>query len=256
MRIRRRSAVIFALAAAGALAVSGIAFAAATSTVSFKVSPTTVPKKTFKKAKLFTNLTTHYTNPNNAVPGGAVERDQIYLDKNWKINPKAAAKCAPNKLSGKTMKQAMAACGKAKVGSGTATASANGAFTIHGCVLLFNGKPKSGNPTLQVFVRVQVANPSNISCRNPARNSQGNSTVLLNGVLKPASAPYGKVLDVNHITQSAAFPLEIFRTTIKGGKYFSARCKAANHLWHLKSTWTYNDNTKRTVSKTQQCTVG
>ena len=256
MRIRRRSAVIFALAAAGALAVSGIAFAAATSTVSFKASPTTVPKKTFKKAKLFTNLTTRYTNPGNNNPGGAVERDQIYLDKNWKINPKAAAKCDKRKLAGATMKQAMAKCGKAKVGSGIATASANGVFTIHGCVILFNGKPQGGNPTLQVFTRVNASPPGNISCKNPARNRQGNVTVLLNGVLKPASAPYGKVLDVNHITQSAAFPLEVFKTTIKKGKYFSARCKAANHLWHLKSTWTYNNNTKRTVSKTQQCTVG
>jgi len=256
MRIRRRSAVIFALAAAGAIAVAGVAFAAPTSTFSFKFSPATAPKTTFKAGSLFTNLTTHYTNPGNNNPGGAVERTQIFLDKNFKINTGAAAKCSPSQLSGKTMKQAMAACGNAKVGSGTATASANGVFTIHGCVLLFNGQPQAGNPTLQVFTRVNASPPGNISCANPAGNSQGNATVLLNGVLKPAASPYGKVLDVNHITQSAAFPLEVFKTTIKKGNYISARCNAADHLWRMKTTWTYNNNTKKTVSKTQPCTVG
>jgi hypothetical protein len=256
MRIRRRSAVIFALAAAGAIAVASVAFAAPTSTFTFKAAPSTAPKTTFKAGSLFTNLTTHYTNPGNNNPGGAVERTQIFLDKNFKINPGAAGKCSSQQLKGKTMKQAMAACAGALVGKGTATASANGVFTINGCVLLFNGQPQSGNPTLQVFTRVNASPPGAISCANPSQNSQGNATVLLNGVLKPAAAPYGKVLDVNHITQSAAFPLEVFKTTIKKGNYFSLRCNAADKLWRMKTTWTYNNNTKRTVSKTQPCTVG
>ncbi len=256
MRIRRRSAVIFALAAAGALAVAGIAFAAPTSTFSFKFSPSTVPKKTFKAGSLFTDIETHYTNPGNNNPGGAVERTQIYLDKNFKVTPSAAAKCSASQLRNKTMKQAMAACKGALVGTGTATATANGLFEIHGCVLLFNGQPQSGNPTLQVFTRVQAANPSNISCANPATNTQGNATVLLTGVLKPASGLYGKVLDVNHITQSASFPLEVFKTTIKKGNYISARCAATDKTWHMKTTWTYNNGTKSTTSKTQKCTVG
>src|SRR3954453_2543046 len=109
MRIRRRYAVIFAVAAAGALAVAGIAVAATTSTFSFKFSPATAPKTTFKAGSLFTDLETHYSNPGNAIPGGAVERTQIFLDKNFKINTGAAAKCSANQLSGQTMKGAMAA---------------------------------------------------------------------------------------------------------------------------------------------------
>ncbi len=255
MRIRRRSAIIFALVAGGALIVAAVAMAT-TSTFTFSFSPSKVPKKTFKAGALSSNLVTSYTKPGNNIPGGAVERTQLYLDKNWKINPKAAAKCSAKQLSGKTMKQAMAACKKAKVGSGTATASANGAFTIRGCVLLFNGKPKGGKPTLQVFTRVQASNPSNITCANPASNKQGNATILLTGVLKGASSPYGKVLDVNHITQSAAFPLEVFKTKIKKGHYFSARCKAANKTWNMKVVWTYNNGAKRTVKRTQPCKVG
>ena len=199
-----------------------------------------------------TDLVTHYTNPGNNNPGGAVERTQIYLDKNWKINPGAAAKCSSSQLSGKTMKAAMAACKNALVGTGTATATANGLFTIHGCVLLFNGQPQNGLPTLKVFTRVQASNPSNITCGNPTTNTQGNATVLLNGVLRNATAPYGKVLDVDQITQSASFPLEQFKTTIKHGSYIQAKCPTSP--WHMQTTWTYNNNTKKTVTKTQACT--
>jgi len=256
MRIRRRYAVIFALATAGALAIAGIAVAATTSSFSFKFSPSTVPKQSFKAGGLFTDLETHYTTPGNAVPGGAVDRTQIYLDKNFKINPNAAAKCSATKLSNQTMKGAMAACGKALVGKGIATATANGAFQINGCVLLFNGPLKNNHPTLNVFTRVQASNPSRISCASPSTNTQGNATILLKGELKPATAPYGKVLDVQHITQAATFPLEVFKTTIRKGNYVSARCAAADKTWRMKTTWTYNNGKKFTAAKTQKCLVG
>ena len=255
MRIRRRSALIFALVAGGALVVAGVAMAT-TSSFTFSFSPTKVPKKSFKAGSLKTNLVTTYTKPGNSVPGGAVDRTQIFLDQNWKINPKAASQCASSKLSNQTMAGAMKACKKAKVGSGIATATANGAFTIRGCVLLFNGKPKGGNPTLQVLTRVQASNPSTMTCANPSSNNQGNATILLQGVLKPAQSPYGTVLDVNHITQSATFPLEIFNTTIGQGNFISARCKASNKTWNVKTIWTYNNGAKRTVKRTQPCTVG
>jgi hypothetical protein len=229
---------------------------ATTSSFTFSFSPSKVPKKSYKPGSLTTNLVTSYTKPGNSIPGGAVDRTQIFLDKNWKINPKAASQCASNKLSNQTMAGAMKACKKAKVGSGVATATANGAFTIRGCVLLFNGKPKGGNPTLQVFTRVQASNPSTMTCANPSSNTQGNATILLQGVLKPASSPYGEVLDVNHITQSATFPLEIFKTTIGQGNYLSARCKASNKTWNVKTVWTYNNAAKRTVKRTQPCKVG
>jgi hypothetical protein len=256
MRIRRRYAVIFALAAAGALAIAGVAIAATTSTFSFKFSPSTAPKTTFKAGGLFTDLETHYTTPGNNIPGGAVERTQIFLDKNFKINPNAAAKCPASKLANQTMKGAMAACSKALVGKGTAQATANGAFNINGCVLLFNGPLKNNHPTLNVFTRVQASNPSTISCANPSTNTQGNATILLTGELKPATSPYGKVLDVNHITQAATFPLTIFKTTIKKGNYISARCNAADKTWRMKTTWTYNNGKSFTSAKTQKCTVG
>jgi len=252
-----RIAVVVALAMVGVLAVSGIALGAASSTFTFGFSPAKVPKNTYKPGALSTNLVTSYTDPGNSHPGGAVERTQIYLDKNMKINPNATAKCSANALAGTTMKQAMAACGNALVGQGTARANANGLFKVNGCVLLFNGKPQNNKPTLQVYTRVQVSNPSTINCANPSNNSSGNSTILLTGVLKPAGlALYGKVLDVDNITQKAAFPLTIFKTTIHKGNYISARCASANKTWNMKTTWTYNNNVSFTSAKTQRCTVG
>ena len=123
-------------------------------------------------------------------------------------------------------------------------------------MLLFNGQPQGGKPTLQVFTRVQVSNPSKMSCANPSSNTKGNTTILLTGVLKKATGLYGKVLDVDHITQAAAFPLTIFKTTIGKGNYISARCNASNKTWNMKTTWTYNNNKTFSSAKTQKCTVG
>jgi hypothetical protein len=248
MRIRRRYAVVLALAAAGAVAVAGVAMAASSSTFSFKFSPYQVPKNSYKAGGLFTDLRTSYTNP-----ADPVQRTQIYLDKNYKINANAAGKCSPNQLSSKTMAQAMAACKNALVGTGKAQAQA--AFgTVQACVLLFNGKPQNGNPTLQVFTRAQATPASHITCTNPSSNNQGNATVLLTGVLKPASGLYGKVLDVNNITQSSPFPLTVYTTTIKKGNYISAKCPSKT--WNMQITWTYKSGKKNTVHKTQACKAG
>jgi hypothetical protein len=256
MRIRRRYVVLLALMAVAGLAVAGIALAATTSTFSFKASPSTAPKTTYKAGSLYTDLETHYTTPGNAIPGGAVDRTQIYLDKNFKVTPSAAAKCSASKLANQTMKGAMAACSKALVGKGAAQATANGAFNINGCVLLFNGPLKNNHPTLNVFTRVQAKNPSSISCANPSSNTQGNATILLTGEYKPTSGMYGTILDVQHITQAATFPLVSYKTTVKKGNYASARCAAADHLWHMKVVWTYNNGKTASASKTQRCTVG
>jgi hypothetical protein len=251
MRKKRIYLPILAVGAAG-LVVAGIAMAASTSTFTFKTSPTTAPKDTYQAGALFTDLITHYTNP-----ADPVDRTQIYLDKNFKVDPTAAAKCSSSQLSNKTMKQAMAACKNALVGTGKATAQGPAAIgTIRACVLLFNGKPQNGNPTLMVFTRAQATPNSQISCANPSNNNQGNATVLLLGVFKPASGKYGKVLDVAGITQKSPFPLTRYTTTVKKGKYASARCHAVDKTWHVQITWTYKSGAKNTVHKTQKCQVG
>jgi hypothetical protein len=258
MRIRKPYALALALAAAGAVAVSGIALAAPTSDFSFEAIPNKAPKKEFKAGALKTSLKTRYTDPGNLNPGGAVERTQIYLDKNFKVNPEAAAKCSPSKIQGNIdMAAAMAACKRARVGKGIAQATVAGEYEVPACVLLFNGTKKNRKPTLLVFTRVQVAPPpaNQIDCSDPPSNHDGNTTVLLQGVYKKASGKFGKVLDVNHITSVAALPLTLYKTKVRKGSYASARCASKSHKWHMKVVWTYNDQTKHTERKTQRCKV-
>ncbi len=152
----------------------------------------------------------------------------------------------------------MGICEKSLVGTGIATANANGSFIINGCVLLFNGPTQSGKPTLHVFTRVQVSESQPRSAARIRRpNSQGNATVLLTGRAQERHAhPTARSSTSNHITQAAAFPLEIFKTTIHKGNYLTARCNATDKTWRMQSTWTYNSGGKVTVKKTQPCTVG
>src|SRR6266508_4552240 len=99
-KMRTRYVVLLALVAAGGLVLASIALAA--STFSFKASPSSAPKSKYQAGSLFTDLETHYTSPGNNKPGGAVERTQIYLDKNFKVDPTAAQKCSPNQLKNQT----------------------------------------------------------------------------------------------------------------------------------------------------------
>src|SRR3954447_9018918 len=161
MRIKRRSAVVLALAAAGALVTAGVALAAASSTVTLNFTPSNLPTTTFQSGKLGVHTHTNYTNPGNANPGGATQRAQLFFDDDGKLNTTGIPRCDPASVGSGDMAHAMSVCGTAKVGAGKAQAITNGgALLLNGCVLVFNGKPTaSGQPTSLVFTRVNVANP-------------------------------------------------------------------------------------------------
>ena len=149
MRIGKRLAIVLALGATGVLAVAGIALAAAaTSTVSFSFTkvPAGALGKTFKSGKL--NVHTHMT---YTAPKTDTTRAQLYFDNDIKFNPTAAPKCntaSAAYMNAKTLKEAMAACGSALVGTGTAKVNISAPGDTTGCVLAFNatvsGKPGLG----------------------------------------------------------------------------------------------------------------
>jgi ABC-type transport system substrate-binding protein len=116
MRIKRRSAVVLALAAAGALVTAGVALAAASSTVTLNFTPSNLPTTTFQSGKLGVHTHTNYTNPGNANPGGATQRAQLFFDDDFKINTGATPLCTP---SGGDMANAMSECGSSLIGMGT-----------------------------------------------------------------------------------------------------------------------------------------
>lgn len=267
MRISMRYVASLALAAAVAMAAVGIAVAAPdgnTSSVQgsgFK--PLTLPKNTYKSGALIVHTHAHYAHAGSSPQGGYTDHAQLYFDNDGKLNPNGVPTCDKSKVSTNiTMKQAMAACGNAKVGTGTAQALIPGTTNVvKGCVLVFNGKPTaSGQPTDLIFSRFQVSVPSSISCANPAGNSSGNTSVLLVGTVKanPASLgpdfQGGKMLDVPNIPHT--LPLSDFLVTTQRGNYISARCHDANKQLNIKGKFTYSDGQSDTVSSAKTCTVG
>jgi hypothetical protein len=275
MGIKRRPVVVFAVAAAVALGAIGVAQAInANSTVSFNFTKTPAGTigSTFKQGKLFVHTHTNYT-----AGGTNTTRARLYFDKNFSFRAGAVPKCAAGKVSGNiTMKQAMARCRSALVGSGTAQANLVSPGDIKGCVLAFNAQDANPNrannqPGILLFTRLQI--PGNISCANPANNQNGNGSILLQaplatnpgktspgGPLPAAFYKGGKWLDFNNIPQTA--PLSDFRvTTGKGapftqltgskGNFIRAKCTRRSGLgtpakkWVMRTIFTYSSGTPR-----------
>jgi hypothetical protein len=254
MRIRRRRVAIFAVAAIGALAAAGAAYAVTNnvSTVTFKFTPNTggFSKTTFKSGKLNVHTHTTFLHPADKAQGGFVKRVQLFFDNDFKFNPGSVPVCNKN-LGTLNMKQAIAACGNALVGTGTAqgTNSANG--TIPGCVLDFNGpKNGAGQPTIKLYSRFPMTD-----CSSPSTNTGGLTNVILTGTLKPANKTgFGKMLDVPNI-DTAPLPLKDFNTTVKKGSYVQGRCSASP--LRIQGIFTYSGSGQAadTVNATQACTT-
>jgi hypothetical protein len=283
MRIKRRLAVVFALAATMALAAVGVAQAInASSTATLAVSPTKVGAAG-KPSKL-----TIHTHTNYSVNGTKTTRAQLYFDKNISFNLNAVPKCNSSSISGNiTMQQAMAACKTRLIGTGTAQANLVNPSDVKGCVLAFNAtdaNPSVGGnqPGILLFTRLQV--PGSFSCANAATNQGGNTSILLQaplatnpkktspgGTLTAAYYKGGKWLDFANIPQ--ALPLADFnvqtgkgapQTALTGTKanYIKAKCTSRPGLgspakkWVMRTVFTYNSGsplTQAVNNKTKAC---
>jgi hypothetical protein len=239
-----------ALAVAGSLSATGIALGAGNSTATLDFTPDRVPKNTYRNGSLSVHTHTAYSGLGSTF----TSRAQLNFDDDLKINAQGIPRCNTPSVSGNiTMQQAMAACGNARVGNGRAEANLATPGDITGCVLAFNGQPSGGRPTLLLFTRLQI--PGSINCSNPASNTNGNGSVLLQGLLKGASGDFGRQLDVDNIPQTA--PLSDFRVTVQRGSYVSARCNDADRQWNLRTKFTYTNpsGSTQTVNDSKTCTV-
>jgi hypothetical protein len=255
MRIGRRSAIVLALAAVGALGSVGIATAITNnkSTVDSKFSPSKAPKRTYKPGSLFVHTHTDYAHPGVKAQGGFPKTVTLLFDDDGKINPKGIPTCAGNFSSSTTLSGAMASCKRAKLGSGRASTAP--AANLPGCVLAFNGKKQGGDPTIVLFTRVFPTSPAN--CSSPSSNSGGFTSVTISGKITKANVhDFGNKLTVSHLDQ-LALSLDDFKTTVKRGKYVSIRCHDKNKTWNTKATFTYSGSGQSadTVSSTQTCRV-
>ncbi|HEY7150152.1 MAG TPA: hypothetical protein VH391_00565, partial [Solirubrobacterales bacterium] len=185
MRIKRRLAVVIALAATAALGAVGVAQAInASSTASLKVSPTN-PGGSFKASKI--NVHTH---TNYSVAGTNTTRVKLFFDKNLQFNLSTVPKCATSSVSGNiTMGQANTACGTKLVGTGTAQANLSSPGDVKGCVLAFNAQDANpdvtGNqPGILLFTRLGVGTPAPNCAKSAWGNpTNGNTSILLQAPL-------------------------------------------------------------------------
>jgi hypothetical protein len=267
--VGRGLTTLLALAAAATLAVPGVALGAANSTTgfSFLCSGRTVlnkcPQSTYTKGKLNVHTHTNYTTPGNGTPGGATRRIQLFFDNDFQFNPGVAPRCDPNLLFNRDMSAAMTNCGSSLIGTGRGQAVAGSPpFTVNACLLLFNApNDQDGDPTIALYARAQVTNPSNITCADPASNTQGNATIVLVGTLRWAPVPdYGRELDIPNIDSNSILPVSdlnfsLQKNTATSG-YVKARCLDANHVWNATGFFTYNNNATQTINSTKTCTVG
>ena len=252
MRIRRRYAAILAIAAVAALAAAGAAFAVTNnvSTATFKVTPNTgLSKTTFKNASLNVHTHTTFLHPGDKANGGFVKDVKLYFDSDLKFNTTAVPACNKN-LANTTEKQAMALCGTALVGKGTAQATSTAGATIPGCVIAFNGpKNGAGQPTLILHSRF-VINPP---CPNPSTSTDGSVDAILTGTLSNAGvAGFGKKLDVPNI-DTQPLPLKDFVTTVQKLSYVQARCSATPLQMRTVFTYSGTGQSPDTVNATQAC---
>jgi hypothetical protein len=270
MRIKRRVAVVCALAVTTALGAVGVAQAInANSTESFTVTPKTGLGSTGKPVKLNIHTHTNYT-----VSGTKTTRARLFFDKNILFNLNAMPKCATAGVSGNlTMKQAMTACKTKLVGTGTAQANLSAPGDVKGCALAFNAQDANpsvgGNqPGILLFTRLKFPPTTGFNCNNAANNELGDVSILLQaplatnptsttpgGALNAAHYKTGKWLDFNNIPQT--LPLADFnvnvgkgspQTSLTGTKanFIKAKCTARtglgspNKKWVMRTIFKYN----------------
>jgi len=253
MRTKRRAAL--ALATAAAVGAGLIAFTGSASALSFctpaapnptagnqscvngAITPNTGLGSTFKNVSLFTHVSTKYLHPGNKASGGFAKTVSVLYDSDGRITPGTIPKCTAAQLSGKNISQAWNTCGP---GAGTAhnaylspttgvsgRASTAPPSNFNGCVLVFNGPTVNGNPSVILYTRITLIANGTANCNNPAGNTGGNSTVILQGTEPLAGVPgFGRKLVTTGI-DALPLPLDDFYATVKRGNYIQAKCTTA-----------------------------
>jgi hypothetical protein len=277
MPIRRLLAVVLALASVGALTVTGIALAAGSSSVTgFSFTPQN-PHGVFTSGRLFLATHTEYTDAT------VTTRIHHKLDDDFQFNPNSFPKCNSADISGNlTMQEALQECGPAagpannawlhppatNVVNGTALFNLGTEFP-NACVLAFNGSGSKSE--ILLFIRMKLdQHLGPIDCANPKTNTDGDSSFVVEGDLKPngpigddyadpdnCSAPdprRGCRIDLKNVSNG---PIRLVDLSVafRRDNYVRARCVDPHQQWNLRATFTYtNLPGKQTVHKSQSCT--
>jgi hypothetical protein len=238
--------------AAASLVVAAVTMASQGTRVSFEFTPSTVPRDRYEAGAIDVHLRT-------AVPPQTrASRIRFDFDDHFRFAPGGFPVCDREDISNGQvdMATAMARCGSAKVGSGTAQAAgANATFST--CVLIFNG-PRSEDGVRTVLLHVRVQFPPQVAdCSDPASNHGGNFTLLVVGFLGHSKLPgYRRELRFNRLNRVEPVPLTDLELTFQRDDYVSARCSVEDLFrgWQVRTKVGYVEPRRvEVVNSTQQC---
>jgi hypothetical protein len=219
-----------------------------TQSIEASVSPRALYNKTASPAALTVEVKTG-TTATSGVPSPAVH-DVIDFDQNLALATKGLPTCNSSQLQNTTTEAAELACGKAKIGSGSATTllPLGVLYTEPTKVTAFNGVPQGGKPV--VLLHAYGTSPLQTTL------------VLVGTVSNLGKEGYGPRLDVTipAIAGGAGvitdFKVKIQKSwTYKGKKmsFVTARCPASRKL-RYRGAFTYSDGTTINADTTQNCT--
>jgi hypothetical protein len=254
--MHKRLSLIASLAAFVAIAISAsAAFAGETVTgpdgntqsLEASVAPKALYKKTASPATL--NVEVKTGKSDGGVPSPATH-DVIDFDQNLSLATKGLPTCNPALLQSTTTEAAELACGKAKIGSGSATTllPLSILYTEPTKVTAFNGVPQGGKPV--VLLHAYGTTPLQTTL------------VLVGTVSNLGKEGFGPRLDVTipPIAGGAGvitdFKVKIQKSwTYKGKKmsFVNAKCPASKKLKY-RGAFTYADGTTINADTTQACT--
>lgn len=220
-----------------------------THAIDVQVAPKKLSKSKQTPVTLKVGTRTGTTTAPNGIPSPAV-RAVVDFDRNLKLFTKGLPTCSADRLQNVSTDAAIAACGKARIGSGAATALiavGTQVFTQNQTITAFNGVPQGGKPS--VLLHTYGTSPVQV-------------TLVLNGVISNYNKQgYGPRLDINiPLIAGGTGSLTSFQASInkkftyKGKKrsFVTAMCRKSP--LRARGAFTFKDGVTLTSPSTHTCT--
>lgn len=231
------------------LSAATVALAANTQTLGLEVAPSDLPAKRFKGVAV--TVRTHIENASNptAIPS-PIREARLDLDDDVRFDPRGLPRCRKSQIEGKTTSQALAACGEAKVGGGSAKFRVQLLGTVRATLTAYNARPRDGDPTILLHGR--AGSPVNRTAVGTAVVEDsplaGDFGTRVTGALSQRPDTPGALTDAV-LTLKRKFEVDG-----ETRHYLSARCHDQNRRLNLRGFFRYGDGSSRTISASQACT--
>jgi|SRR5262245_13909157 len=232
---------ILPLALLGIAVTAGVAVAAApTQTFTASIKPTKLSKHGFTPVVARFDLDIASSDANPPPP---LQSATISFDKQVKVDARGLPVCQPARLNNTDTASARKACPKAIIGSGFASAKvafpSQSPIDAPAPVVLFNGPPRGGSPTIIIHAYTTVPAPTTFIVPGVFRNNQVTFTV------PPIAGGYGTLVHID-LTFSR-------RYKVKGHKKSFANAKCAKGKLTALGDFVYQDGTRNHTVTSVTC---